>query len=424
MQQQSPIEMFDWRERDLCAYRPALRGGHTVQCLRLSAYSAPNLDSAAHQSNQTLLVFGGSDPYGVSYNDIFAIEVPPARNSSEGWRCTELQPSNSGGVAPPRMNATSCTVPTSRVAKHQHSQKQLIDASDSAEAPAAVDRSLDSMIVFGGCQAVPHAAVFNDVFCISLHPQWSELCGTWRAPKLLYCDAWSCSGEVPLGRHSHSSAVVDNVMLVVGGSGDGGRLFDDCFALCMDNLVWREITVTPPLPAREMGSMVALPLEQQRGTSNSSSPVVVVAGGRAANGDLLSSVSILTLSSASETFSTATATCGGPLTEPRCCHTLLAVGSTCALCVGGFAASGSTTDELVISSRDTAVVVAPIARYLKHQTRQHEAVVVGFGHSSCSWRDSMFSWRHVVLSGLVPNAASGTLQVFEVIPVFPPAEVS
>lgn len=378
------------------------KGGHACQSLR-------------HQEgngDHTIIVFGGGDAYGVSYNDILAIE--PDRCSS--WRCTELQPTNTG-VIPQRMGHSSVKVPT------RHLQQRGGPAERAASVAQSVEDdewSTETMLIFGGYQAVPDAIYYNDTYAIAVRRNWSELVGTWRAPPLVSVTKVGCTGTAPSPRHSHASSVnaSGSVMLIVGGAAEQGNVTRDCFELNLITKQWREVILPGHHAlrfAREMSSCAFIGDDTGR---------LLLLGGRDAAGNLNPAVGVLRISGHDATeeeltaeFDSSDAVPDAPLV---CCHTTVQLAPWVALSIGGLTPEGiSNCDTLLVSSTEGSVGCVPIPRTLSRTqggevTQERAPNIFGFGHSGCSWRPTTgLGARHIVLTGLAPDAASGVLSLFE-----------
>jgi hypothetical protein len=396
--------MFAWSERQLCALRPMSKGGHTLQCLRLNAGSPEH----------TIILFGGSDAYGVAYNDVIAME-PLLLPTTEGddsvqedkasvpWRCTELQPTNSGNIAQ-RMGHSSVKVATSL----------LLGTSSGSGEKSESDWSAEAMVVFGGYQAVPDTIVHDDLHFISVHRRWSEVIGTWNAPPLLRVErVQSLSGIGPCARHSHASCtnLAATSMFVLGGSGAAGGVLRDCFEYDFLQRSWREITMPGHGIPKEMLSSVCF---GERHSDRKGSHIAVF-GGRDVMGQLTSDVAMLHV--ASDAVQVDVVPHDVSLGAALCCHTTLKVAPWVALAVGGLSTMGPPpADTLIAANKEGSARCVPIPRFLikADEVTPAPAGVFGFGHSSCSWQPVPGGpSRHVVVSGLAPDAASGPLEVFE-----------
>jgi hypothetical protein len=388
-------DMLHWRERSLCAFRPMAKGGHACQALRLTSNTT--------EQQHTVVVFGGGDAYGVAYNDIIAIEPLPIGDEGCAWRCTELQSTNTGGNIAQRMGHSSVKVRTALV--HQH--KSTIESEQNTW-------SCEAMVVFGGYQAVPEAHGYNDVWIIALHQRWSALVGTWRAPPLVDVRRLETLGAPPAPRHSHASCVdhTGTNMLVVGGSSaSGGGVMRDCFELNFETSHWREILLPGLALAKEMASCVRVDADD----TNDASDLYMVHGGRDVAGELSWGLEMLHVTSKSSGL-LETVPGDISLNTPVCCHTTLRLAPRVALSVGGLTSSGAAShDTLMISSREGSARCIQLPRVLKRGEEMEPApTIFGFGHSSCSWQSRLRGrGRHIVLSGLAPDAASGVVGLFE-----------
>lgn len=416
--------MFTWSERQLCALRPMSKGGHAIQALRLRP-SSPD---------HTIIMFGGSDAYGVSYNDVIAVEPPPVdatttTSDASSWRCTELQPTNSGIISQ-RMGHSSVKVPTSLVLTPPTSLPPSAQTDD-VEGPSESDWSVESMVVFGGYQAVPDMIVHDDLYAIAVHSRWSEVIGTWKAPPLLRVERVQTIGAVsPSARHSHASCTntAGTSMFVMGGSGTEGGVLRDCFEFSFVHKLWQEITLPGLGIPREMVSAVCFGKRKYADTATTSSTShIAVYGGRDVLGQLSSDVTLLHHYNNNDAAS-ATAVSLDVVPQdisqgaPLCCHTTLQLAPWVALTVGGLSSMGPPPfDTLMVANEEgTTARCVPIPRSIRNSSSGEitpaPAGLFGFGHSSCSWQPSSGGpSRYVVVSGLTPDAASGTLEVFELL---------
>ncbi|KAH8797177.1 galactose oxidase [Flagelloscypha sp. PMI_526] len=87
--------------------------------------------------------------------------------------------------------------------------------------------------IFGGGNGIQ---ALNDVYCLEYRAEGDTTPWKWNGPI-------RTTGQLPPPRGYHTSTLVKNVMVVVGGS-DGGRCFDDVHCLNLDTLRWLKAPLT------------------------------------------------------------------------------------------------------------------------------------------------------------------------------------
>lgn len=350
----------EWREFDLKPLRPACRGGHT--CAAIAPGAAP----------ASLVIFAGSDAFGVSYNELHVLDVDNA---------VMIAATASG------------TAPLARSSACAHAFRR--------------DDGSEDVVVFGGADPLKGVA-FSDVHALRCTHQPSKKRDAPLVPIAFEWRAMECSGTAPAARHAFASAVCDGQLIVAGGS-DGMQPHGDVFALNYADAVWRRIE-TAIAPPREMLAMCAL-----------GAGTVAVCGGRSESGAIASDVVVMRTDGTVPATSAATHWSAG-----RVCHSVLPNADGTVVVVGGATmapANGCSEQDanaldLVVSVEAAELRTVPRVAL---RTDGPAAVNFGLGHSACV----SATGRQFVVAGLHPNSISATLEVYErVLPAAKTAAVA
>lgn len=379
-----------WIERDVTALRPPARGGHAVGAFtslrapvpinavadRAVGSNAAGTPSTSEQAVQDtmLLVFGGADPFGITYNDVFAVRCGATGS------CPVMQLQNSGASVGPR-------------GRSGHSLVSI----DGGRA-SSTSNVFAEFVVFGGMSPIPELVQYNDVWILSIHrascdeaaasssQQAREALIRWAQPPT--------TGDAPTPRNDHACCVVESNMLVVGGATSSGPT-NNAFVLSLATFAWRPLLLPSAFIPREMTTCTFV------GGSHA-----LIYGGRSSDA-LLGDAWLCSVGDDAVTVPLAGAF------PPRCCHTASFDAATRTLHVaGGFSDGDHASDVALVleaASEGAATRTAKAIELPRKDARKGMNLLFGFGHSSVTAADG----RVYVVGGIHVDDIGSTMQLFE-----------
>lgn len=218
---------------------------------------APRRPFRAHSAtlgDETVYLFGGCDPKGC-FRELWTFdtetmcwshprvagEVPSARRAHSACMIDHTLYIFAGGDGPHYFNDLYVLDTLSLRWSKPQPGVQVLGTAPSPRRAHTANSWNGQMIVFGGGNGV---GALNDVH--SLAPVAPEpvadgdVADKQAQQTVLQWTKWECTGKAPAGRGYHTANIVDDKLIVIGGS-DGHMSFNDIHILQLDTKVWYQI---------------------------------------------------------------------------------------------------------------------------------------------------------------------------------------